>query len=164
MKEYIISLIYVAVFSIILEVVLPDTKLKKYISTMIGLLVIIVTISPIIDLLNNEDVLTNISRTYANMNLNIETLSLNYDENMYGNEHIKYDVKRKIELDILNECNTTGILANRVNIVLTDEYLIKEVNIYVSDVNTVEDANKIIRKITDKYELKRSYINVIKGE
>ena len=41
MKEYISTILYVSIFSIILELILPDNKIKKYINSLIGLLIVI---------------------------------------------------------------------------------------------------------------------------
>ena len=61
MKEYISTIIYVAIFSIILELILPNSKLKKYITSLIGLLVVITVSTPVINFLKNEDVILAIS-------------------------------------------------------------------------------------------------------
>lgn len=164
MKEYIRTLIYVSVFSIILEIILPETKLKKYISTMISLLVVLVTISPIIKFIKNEDILAVISETYNSIDINIEDGKSYGNNEMYSNEQIRLNTKRKLELDMLNKCNEKGYLVNRVEVNLTNEYLISEVNIYISNIDTVNDAKKIINYIEDIYDLKKQVINIVKGE
>lgn len=166
MQEYIRTLIYVSVFSIILEVILPETNLKKYISTMIALLIVFVTISPIINLFKSEDLLETITNTYENMEFNVDINNnfLNEEMSMYSNKQIKYNVKRKIELDILNRYNEKGVMVNKVEVVLNDEYLIETVNIYASDVNTVDEAKELMNDLIEEYKLEKKCINIIKGE
>lgn len=166
MQEYIRTLIYVSVFSIILEVILPETNLKKYISTMIALLIVFVTISPIVNLFKSEDLLETITNTYENMEFNVDINNnfLNEEMSMYSNKQIKYNVKRKIELDILNRYNEKGVMVNKVEVVLNDEYLIETVNIYASDVNTVDEAKELMNDLIEEYKLEKKCINIIKGE
>ena len=166
MQEYIRTLIYISVFSIILEVILPETNLKKYISTMIALLIVFVTISPIVNLFKSEDLLETITNTYENMEFNVDINNnfLNEEMSMYSNKQIKYNVKRKIELDILNRYNEKGVMVNKVEVVLNDEYLVETVNIYASDVNTVDEAKELMNDLIEEYKLEKKCINIIKGE
>ena len=55
-KEYVTSILYIAIFAIILELFLPNTKLKKYVSSFISLLIIFVIASPIFTVLKKDGV------------------------------------------------------------------------------------------------------------
>lgn len=162
MREYIMTLIYISVFSIVLEVILPETKLKRYISSMIALTVIIVAMSSVIRFIKQEDVVSVLSNAYQNINLDFAGNWQQVEGS--SEEQIKSSVKRKVELDILNRYNDNEVFVNKVEVDLTDEYKIKEVNIYVSDIKTVNEAKDIMRSVTEDYDLKDGYINVIKGE
>ncbi len=166
MQEYIRTLIYVSVFSILLEVILPETNLKKYISTMIALLIVLVTISPVVKIFKSEDLLATITNTYENIEskVYINDDFLNEEMSMYSNEQVKYNVKRKIELDILNRYIEKGVMVNRVEVTLNNEYLIETVNIYVSDMDTVDDAKELMKCVIEEYKLEKKCINIIKGE
>ena len=164
MKEYITTLIYVSVFSILLELIIPETKLKKYISTIISLVILILVVTPIVNVVKAENILEVLAGKVDEINFNITNSSKEYDVNLYNNESISSSVKKRIEEDIHINCNKQEFNVVMVDVSLTDEYLITDVNIYVKDISNVDDARDIIRYVTDKYNLKKNYINIIKVE
>ena len=164
MKEYITTLIYVSVFSILLELIIPETKLKKYISTIISLVILILVVTPIVNVVKAENILEVLAGKVDEINFNITNSSKEYDVNLYNNESISSSVKQRIEEDIYINCKKQKFNVVMVDVSLTDEYLITDVNIYVKDISNVDDARDIIRYVTDTYNLKKNYINIIKVE
>ncbi len=164
MKEYITTLIYVSVFSILLELIIPETKLKKYILTVISLVILILIVTPLVNVVKAENILEVLARRVDEMNFNITNGSREYEVNLYNNENINNSVKNKIEQDVYSNCKQQGFDVVMVDVTLTNEYLITDVNIYVKDISNVDDARDIIRYVTDTYNLKKNYINVIKVE
>ena len=164
MKEYITTLIYVSVFSILLELIIPETKLKKYISTIISLVILILVVTPIVNVVKAENILEVLAGKVDEINFNITNSSKEYDVNLYNNESISSSVKQRIEEDIYINCKKQEFNVVMVDVSLTDEYLITDVNIYVKDISNVDDARDIIRYVTDTYNLKKNYINIIKVE
>ena len=164
MKEYITTLIYISVFSILLELVIPSSKLKKYISTIISLVVLILVLTPVINVVKAENILEVLAGRVDEMNFNIINSSKEYDVNLYNNENINISVKNKIEQDIYYNCKQQGFEVIMVDVTLTNEYLITDVNIYVSNISNVDAAKQIIRYVTETYNLKKNYISIIKAE
>ena len=93
MKEYVRTLIYISVFSIVLEIILPNTKLKKHISTMISILVVLVTISPVVKYIKQEDVLYTLSKAYSNIDITLENNKYISDIDVYSKEQIRLNTK-----------------------------------------------------------------------
>ena len=164
MKEYITTLIYVSVFSILLELIIPETKLKKYISTIISLVILILVVTPIVNVVKAENILEVLAGKVDEINFNITNSSKEYEVNLYNNVSISSSVKKRIEEDIYINCKKQEFNVVMVDVSLTDEYLITDVNIYVKDISNVDDARDIIRYVTDTYNLKKNYINIIKVE
>jgi len=165
MKEYISTIIYISIFSIILELILPNSKLKKYITTLVGLLIVIVVASPVINFLKNDDVILALSNFVDEIVVE-DTAQIRYDFSKKTNSIINNSVKEKIELDIENTCEKELKEYNisNVNLSLDGNYNISEINITVGTDIDVEDAKKIINYITDTYNVQEQVINVIKGE
>ena len=55
-KQYITSIIYISIVGILIELFVPKTNLKKYISACFSLIVIFTIISPIINVLKEDKV------------------------------------------------------------------------------------------------------------
>ncbi len=164
MKEYITTLIYVSVFSILLELIVPENKLKKYISTIVSLVILVLVITPLINVVKEENILEVLAGKVDEMNFNITNDSREYDVDLYNNEDLTSTVKNKIEEDIYDNCKEQDFNVAMVDVGLTNEYLITDVNIYVNNLSNVDDAREIIRYVTETYNLKKNYINIIKVE
>lgn len=54
LKEWIMSIVSVVIFVTILEIILPEGSIKKYVKLATGLLIMVIVISPILKLLNSE--------------------------------------------------------------------------------------------------------------
>ncbi len=164
MKEYITTLIYVSVFSILLELIIPETKLKKYISIIMALVILVLVFTPFVNVVKGENILEALAGKIDDMNFEITNASREYDVNLYNTPNINDSVKNKIEQDIYGNCKEQNFNIAMVDVGLTNEYLITDVNIYVNDISNVDDAREIIRYVTETYNLKKNYINIIKVE
>ena len=165
MKEYISTIIYVAIFSIILELILPNNKLKKYIAGLVGLLVLVVISSPVINFFKNENVIVALSNAVSEITTpNIEVKS--YDFSKEKDRMVSSSVKELLEDEIKQACDNylSEYKVSKVIIELDDEYKVVEINVTATNILDVEDARKIINYITDTYNVKEQVINIIKGE
>jgi len=165
MKEYISTIIYISIFSIILELILPNNKLKKYITGLIGLLVVIVISTPIINFLKNEDVILALSNAIDEINISSDEFK-SYDFSKERDRIVSSSVKEMLEQEIKEACNNDleEYKISKVRINLDDEYKVEEINITASNITDVEDARKIINYITNTYNVKEQVINILKGE
>lgn len=166
MKEYILSIMYIAIFALVLELIIPDGKLKKYVISIISLLAIITIISPLKNVLKAENVestIKNVTETLSN-NVNTKDIDISkYDFSKYSNTNITTSVKEKIEKSIIEELGTDEV--GDVNVILDDEYIIEKVEIYMVKKNSellgTAKVSKIIQKVSDKFNIEQSKIKII---
>lgn len=165
MKDYISTIIYISIFSIILELILPSNKLKKYISSLMGVLVILTIASPVVNFLKNDNVILAISNAIDEISISNENVT-NYDFSKQKNRIINDSVKAKLEEEIESSCKEKLDEYNikNVSISLNEKYAVDEINIVAADIDNVEDARKIINYIIDTYNVQEQVINIIKGE
>ena len=164
MKEYISTIIYVSIFSIIIELILPNNKLKKYIGVLISLVIILILISPLIDVFNNEEIIKTISNTVQDIKLNVTGNVKSYDFSDYKDRIIFNSVKTKLEKEVLSGCQNEfkdKISVKDVKIGLNNNYEITEVDIYIEKVSDVFSAYEIISFIEAKYNIKDYLINIL---
>ena len=163
MEQYISTIIYICIFCIILELILPENKLKKYVNVLAGLIIIITLISPIIDVLKNETVVSTISNKLKEIQNNIEVEEYNFSN--LQNRLIFSSVKEDLEDDIYKKSKEEFKLIctiNKVKINLNMEYKTETVDVYVEGNIEVNDATKIIDWIAKEYQIDEKIVNVIK--
>lgn len=165
MKEYISTIIYICIFSVILELILPDNKLKKYVNVLASLIVIMTLISPVVNVLNNNDVVEVISSTLDNIQDKTEVKE--YNVSNIENRIIYSSVKEKLEEDIYTKCKQKWdkyFNIKKVEINLNKEYKLEEIQIYVCKISEVTSSAKLIDYISKEYEVNPRTIKVIKEE
>lgn len=166
MKEYIVSIMYIAVFAMILELIVPDGKLKKYVISIISLLAIVTIISPVTNILKAENVertIKNVTQTLSNNVYEDDLDAEKYDFSKYSNTYITESVKDKIEASIMEELSENNV--KKVEIVLDKEYKIEDVEIHITkDKNIllgIKGISSIIQKVSDKFNIEQSKIKII---
>lgn len=165
MAEYVSTIIYISIFCIILELILPENKLKKYVSVLASLIILLNLISPIVNLIKNNEVVYTISETINKLEENVQVKQ--YDFNNLGNRLIFSSVRENLEEDIYTKCNNSingKFKVSKVKINLTEEYMLKEINVYVQNLEEIAMAGEIIDYIADEYSVDSKIINIIKEE
>lgn len=165
MFEYISTIIYICIFSVILELILPSNKLKKYIGVLVSLLVILTLVSPIINVLKNENVIQVISSAVDEIQSKVTVKEYNFGN--LQNSLIFSSVKEKLEDEIYTKCKEKydikyGI--SKVKISLDEQYKLEDIDIYVRKLEEVANAGEVIDFVAYEYEIAPSVINVIKEE
>ena len=163
MSEYISTIIYICVFCIILELILPENKLKKYIGVLVSLVIILTLISPVLNLFENEKVVATISAAIDNVKSKMEIKE--YDFGDVKNKIILSSTRENLEKEIALKCKQKfdqqyGI--SKVRITLTENYLIDDIDIYVKSLPEVRSAGEIIDYVAGTYNIQADLINVIK--
>lgn len=163
MSEYISTIIYICVFCIILELILPQNKLKKYIGVLVSLVIILTLISPVLNLFESETVVATISQAIDSVKSKIEVKE--YDFGNIKNKIILSSTKESMEEEMLAKCRekfSVKYNISKVRITLTEEYLIKDIDIYVKNLPEVRVAGEIIDYVSGRYNIQAGLINVIK--
>lgn len=119
-KDWVRDIIVLSVFISILETLLPNGDMKKYVNVIIGLMIIIVLINPFIYLINDG---IDIEReVFIKTNdYNISVNGDNEDLQKAQEEQIINVYKRKIKTDIMSFINAEGnMIVDDINIYLKE--------------------------------------------
>ena len=165
MQQYISTIVYICIFSVILQLILPENKLKKYVGVLVSLIIILTLISPVIDVLNNDTVVETISSTLANIQSNVKIKENNTID--LDNKIVFSSAKKNIEKEIYTKCKEKfdskfGI--SKVKILLNKEYVVEDIDVYVYKLPEVAMAGEIIDYIASEYKIEARLINIIKEE
>lgn len=169
-KEYVVNILYICIFAIVLELFLPKTKLKKYISSIISLLILMAIVTPIFNVFTNTNIEKAIDDTiYAlSNNADITSKTNSFDFSKYTNKVIVSRVKMNLEQQMLQEfSNNLKDIAtiSNVEVLLDDKYTIQEVVVYVKETNDLNTVKIILDKIIFEYDIPGTMLKIIeKGE
>lgn len=163
MKEYISTIIYICIFSVILELILPDNKLKKYVNVLVAIVVILTLISPVLNFLENEDVIQTVSSAVASIKSEVNIEEIEYDFEDYKNKMIFNNVKSNLEEELYTSLKKEFknlIQISGVEIELNDEYKIDKVIVTTGEFENLEVAKKIINFLKEEYNITDNIIEV----
>lgn len=161
-KNWISSILAIGILFTVIRIILPNTNLKKYIYSLMGIVTIIVIVSPVISLIKGNNV-GSIKNILLNATNSIETSDVNYtDISNYediNKNNVKENFKNNVEEDIktkLIKCIDNNI---DVNIQITDTYNIENINIVLYG-DTSFDITSFISK---EYDIDKNKITIQKG-
>ncbi len=166
-KNWINTLLMLGIFVIILQLIIPNTNLKKYINTLIGILVIATIISPVYDIFKNgnldeglEVVISNIDEFTKESKL--ESINENYSD--IQNELIISSMQEKIKENITNKFREKDIEILNAKVSISKKYEITNIDVYINkDIisSRKNEVNQIIENIKEEYEIDYSKISVV---
>ncbi len=166
-KEYITSILYVAIFGIVLELFLPNTKLKKYVSGFISLLIVITIISPIFNVLKSDKLEEVLDQALLAISNNTAAANENSDVDFskYMNTTIISRVKENLEQELYTSfSNKLKSITEVKNVVveLDEKYHVKEVVVYITE-GEVNLVKLVLDKIISDYEIPSDMLKIVVG-
>lgn len=165
-RNWIIAMLCLGILIVIIQLVIPKTNLRKYIYTLIGIITVITIISPIVDILKNEDVKESISNVFDSIsNDNIVSVNSEGLENK-KNELVEIQFIKSLKDDVTQKLNEKDIKLNDINISVDDSYNITKIEIKISKTNksNLDNINDIVKYINSEYGIEYSKISVIEGD
>lgn len=164
LKNWITSIVVIVIFMALVDMVLPSGSLKKYARLVLGLIVIIIIITPVFKLFDrNTNIETTINQ-YINKYDNINTSTQKSQKNYFDPDTIKI-FKENLRLQVEEAINTeSSIKFNVVQVNVVEDQTsanfldIKSIQLREEKTSTnVKNVSKII--INDKNEIKDYFWN-----
>ncbi|MCF6465618.1 stage III sporulation protein AF [Clostridium sp. Cult2] len=155
LKVWVKDIAIIFVLISIVEIALPNSNMKRYIDMVIGLLVIIVIITPFIKLIHKD---------------------FNMDREVFSNtvNQIKFEYRDNIELSSLQEEQIKKMYINKIkdeiqgHILGSTEYQVEEIiiSIYEDEINygEIKDIDIILKEYIDAEESTEALITVAQIE
>ena len=118
-KNYINTLLCLGIFVTILQLVIPKNNSRKYIYSLVGIIMIISVISPVINFLKNENVEDSVNQVISNID-SYKTLDNESDDSKKeaNEELIRNQVINNIKNDIELKLNQYNIKNKNIEIYL----------------------------------------------
>lgn len=167
-KEFIQQIIYVAIITIIIELILPKGNTKKYIYIILSIFILLNIISPVINIIKNRDVQT----IYDDILATISFDKIKNDDidvtvfSEYKNEKIRESLNIEVSKQIETMLNNMNVIVKNIDLEITDEYTFENLEITVGNLEHLGEAkNKkisdIITALEKEYELSNNVIKII---
>lgn len=170
MQSYIQSLIYISIFVVIVELILPSSNLKRFVAVIVSLIVIITIISPIHNFAN-EDAMQNLNNVISAIsnpsNFQDKIESTDIDISKYSSKTILSRFKMNLEKLILKALKSDlkdNVSVDDVNIILDNKSQIQEIKIYISNIkeDNIQNITNILDGILSKYNVPKDLLTIIK--
>jgi stage III sporulation protein AF len=166
-KNWISALLCIGIFISILELILPKSKIKKYIYVIVGIVTTITIISPGINLLKREDIAKSVSSVIDNLSGNVNINSGASLENYKKNQEniVKNQFIDSFKRDIESKLTLKGIDVTEVYITLAENYDVEKVQVKTGKLtdSTLNEVSKVIEYINNEYDIDYSKIEVIES-
>lgn len=165
-KTYINTLLCLGIFITILQLIIPKNKSRKYIYSLIGIIMIITIISPVTNLLKNQNIEDGINQVIANIDeFKVEESKNNSAYKEANEDTIKNQVILGIKEDVKNKLSEKNIETSDVQVYLEEDYNIKKITVNINNLSNDDIAfsnlNSVIKYINEEYEIDYSKIEVI---
>lgn len=161
-KNWISSILAIGILFTIIRIILPNSHFKKYIYSLIGIVTIIVIISPVISAVkstnfdNIKDIVLNATNIDSS-DVNYTNLS-NYED--VNENNVKKNFITRVENDIKEKLSSNIDNNVDVNIEITDTYNIEKINITLYG----ETSFDILSFISEEYDIGKDKINLQRGD
>lgn len=170
MQSYIQSLIYISIFVVIVELILPSSNLKRFVAVIVSLIVIITIISPIHNFANEDAMqnLNNVINAISNpSNFQDKIESTDIDISKYSSKTILSRFKMNLEKSMLKALKSDlkdNVSVDDVNIILDNKSQIQEIKIYISNIkeDNIQNITNILDGILSKYNVPKDLLTIIK--
>lgn len=161
------QIIVSVIIGVILELILPECKNKKYIKIVIGMFIVFSIISPIIEKVFGKDLIKDIFSEYSNYLDNNYQISTNID----SKKNIEEVYKSNLNADIKAKLLEKGYSINYANIEIetndTNYGKINKIDLQISKTITKEEVsvvNKVEINISNTVKNKESSISAEEKE
>lgn len=162
-KNWINTLLMLGIFITILQLVIPNTNLKKYVNSLIGIVVIVTIISPVYDIFKNGNLEENLNLVLANMDSVKPENTVKVNDNIQ-NKLLVNSMQDKIKENIEEKLKNEDIVASNIRVDVSEKYEISSIEIIFNeklDNTKKEKINKIVKNIKEEYEIEYSKISVL---
>lgn len=160
-KEWINRIISLGVIFTILNLVVPNSKLKKYIYSLMGIVTLLVIGTPAVNLLKSAAIESNMKKILLDMT-SVETMNTNYTTISNYEDINKNNVKETFKENISNDIkeklkDKVGDVDVKVEITLT-------YNIDKIDITTYKNTDYDIKSfVSQEYDVSKDKINIKVG-
>lgn len=161
-KGWIYVLIAISIISLLIELILPKTNLKKYIYMVTGILVILLLISPFVNILKEDSIDQAVAQVVNKMTASDGGYTKEDIEKMLDNKNktVLKTVVEKMNADIKVKAEKYGLIVENTVVSIDDKYDIEEIIIEAKNKVELERIKSVIKYISEIYNIPEQNITI----
>lgn len=159
LKSFIQQIIYIAIISIIIELIMPKGNTKKYVYVILSLFVFLNILSPVINIIKDIDVQNTLDRVLETISSDVEENSIDISEfSEYANTKVKSQLEEKLSNEIKAKVISMNIVVKEVKIKIDGNNNFKTLEIIVENMenlgeNKITKIGEIITLVAENYAI-----------
>ncbi len=155
-KRWISMILVIGIVFTLLRMIMPNTNLKKYIESVIGIVTIITIITPVLYYISNYNLTEKISENIGEI-LSRQEETNNYDSYaQINNEEIKKEFVEKIQEDIKVKLKNKINQEPKVKVVVNDAYNIEKVEVKLNGNSSID----VRQYLSNEYDISTDKIEI----
>ena len=164
-RNWINLLLCLGIFITILQLVMPKSKLRKYIYSLVGVITMITIVSPVMNMLEQDSMEDAIAQVISNMDMTSEE---NVDIEKYqqvNQDAVKKTFVSNLKRDIKDKLNTHGIEMKKSEVFVNSNYEIEKIEIHIGKLNQedgkISSVTQVVKYLNEEYDVDISKIVVV---
>ena len=155
-KGWISMILVIGIVFTLMRMIMPNTNLKKYIESVIGIVTIISIITPVLYYISNYNLTEKISENIGEI-LSRQEETNNYDSYaQINNEEIKKEFVEKIQEDIKVKLKNKINQEPKVKVLVNDAYNIEKVEVKLNGNSSID----VRQYISNEYDISTDKIEI----
>lgn len=155
-KGWISMILVIGIVFTLMRMIMPNTNLKKYIESIIGIVTIISIITPVLYYISNYNLTEKISENIGEI-LSRQEETNNYDSYaQINNEEIKKEFVEKIQEDIKVKLKNKINQEPKVKVLVNDAYNIEKVEVKLNGNSSID----VRQYISNEYDISTDKIEI----
>lgn len=155
-KGWISMILVIGIVFTLMRMIMPNTNLKKYIESIIGIVTIISIITPVLYYISNYNLTEKISENIGEI-LSRQEETNNYDSYaQINNEEIKKEFVEKIQEDIKVKLKNKLNQEPKVKVLVNDAYNIEKVEVKLNGNSSID----VRQYISNEYDISTDKIEI----
>ena len=155
-KGWISMILVIGIVFTLMRMIMPNTNLKKYIESIIGIVTIISIITPVLYYISNYNITEKISENIGEI-LSRQEETNNYDSYaQINNEEIKKEFVEKIQEDIKVKLKNKINQEPKVKVLVNDAYNIEKVEVKLNGNSSID----VRQYISNEYDISTDKIEI----
>ena len=155
-KGWISMILVIGIVFTLMRMIMPNTNLKKYIESIIGIVTIITIITPVLYYISNYNLTEKISENIEEI-LSSQEETNNYDSYaQINNEEIKKEFVEKIQEDIKVKLKNKINQEPKVKVLVNDAYNIEKVEVKLNGNSSID----VRQYLSNEYDISTDKIEI----
>ena len=156
LKSWITTMLCTGIFFTFVKMIVPNSKLSKYIYSLIGVVTIFTLVVPTVKFINTENLENSTKSVINNIDVGTSVVDIdNIDAKNTLDKNVKNEFAKKMKNSISELLEKNNIDVNMITVIVDDNYQIQKVSIKIENnlKNKLNKMEKIFSLIKENYNI-----------